>query len=47
MATVPTDEGAGIALPIEKQQDARPAADRVPDGPNERLTQHRAATMTA
>ena len=47
LAAVTTDEGAGIALPIEKQQDAGPATDRLPHGPNERPAQYRAATMLA
>jgi hypothetical protein len=47
LAAVTTDEGAGITLPVEKQQDAGPATDRPLDGPNERLAQHCAATMTA
>jgi hypothetical protein len=47
LAAVTTDEGTGIALPVEKQQDAGPATDRLLDGPNERLAQHRAATMIA
>jgi hypothetical protein len=45
LAAVTTDEGTGIALPVEKQQDTGPAADSVLNGPNERLAQHRAATM--
>jgi hypothetical protein len=45
LAAVTTDKGAGIALPIEKQQDASPATDRLLDGPNERLAQHCTATM--
>jgi hypothetical protein len=32
LAAVTTDEGAGIALPVEKQQDTGPASDRLPDG---------------
>ena len=32
LAAVTTDEGAGIALPVEKQQDTGPATDRLPDG---------------
>jgi hypothetical protein len=47
LAAVTTDEGTGIALPVEKQQDAGPTTDRLPDGPNERLAQHRAAIMIA
>jgi hypothetical protein len=47
LAAVTTDEGAGIALPVEKQQDAGPATDRLLDGSNERMAQHCAATVLA
>jgi hypothetical protein len=47
LAAVTTDEGAGIALPVEKQQDASPATNRLLDGPNERLAQHRTTNMIA
>jgi hypothetical protein len=47
MTTVTTDEGAGIALPVEKQQNASPTTERQLDCPNERLAQHRSTTMIA
>jgi hypothetical protein len=47
LAAVTTDQGPGIALPIEKQQDTGPATDRLPDGLNERLAQDRTATIIA
>ena len=45
LAAVTTDEGAGITLPVEKQQDTGPATNRLLYSPNERLAQHRAVTM--
>jgi hypothetical protein len=47
LAAVTTDQGTGIALPIEKQQDTGPATDRPPDGLKERVAQYRTATMIA
>ncbi len=47
LAAVTTNKSAGIALPIEKQQDASPATDHVPHGQNERPTQDRTVTLLA
>jgi hypothetical protein len=47
LAAVTTDQGTGIALPIEKQQDTGPATDRLPDGLKERVAQYRTTTMIA
>jgi hypothetical protein len=47
LATVTTDQGTGIALPIQKQQDTGPATDRLPDGLKERVAQYCTATMIA
>jgi len=45
LPTVTTDEGAGIALAVEKQQHAGPATDRFPDSSHERLAQYGAPTI--
>ncbi len=37
----------GIALPIEKQQNASPATDRLPHGQNKRPAQYCAPTVLA
>jgi hypothetical protein len=47
MTTVTTDKSAGIALPVEEQQNASPTTDRQLDCPNERLAQHRSTSMIA
>jgi hypothetical protein len=45
LAAITTDKGAGIALPVEKQQGAGPATDCLLDGPNERQAQYRTVAM--